>query len=169
MKNLFTLFIALLLGGSAYAQSAISACNDPEGGIQIFFYEANNCPAAPGDLAGMDTIGFHSGANQWANVIAWDAAGALGGINMGGDTFRVYIADPATYYGAATVDNIYFVFNQGFVDPSTPWGSEGKADDGAGGCADFSIVIADVTETCRTSATTSIRDAQLDLGLSVAP
>lgn len=172
MKNLYVLLICFCMASTMQAQEVISACNDSlAGGIQIIYDYSLNCPTAPGDLSAYDTLGFHSGGNQWASVIDWDNAAAVNAVRIDtADVYRVYLADPAAYYNLATLDNIFFVSNQGPGDSANPWSSEGKEDDGNGGCADFSVTIADITETCATSvATTSIEELRLDKQISIAP
>lgn len=174
MKSIFT-FVALLFAATfVNAQEAISACNDPNGGVQIIFDYSANCPAAPGNLGALDTIGFHSGGTDdptvgWGTAVDWDASGATFALNDGNGMFTVYMADPDAYYGVTNMARINFVFNEGLqaADPTNPWASEGKADDGAGGCADFNVILADVTETC--AKTASIRKQVIDLGFNVAP
>lgn len=149
MKQIYSLVTFSLIACFATAQDkSISACNHPEGGIQISFDYSEACPNAPGDLSGMDEIGFHSGVNGWATSVAWDAADALTAANDGDDIFTLYIADPETYYGEASITEYNFVFNQGAEVPADPWASEGKADDGMGGCTDLTLSVANITETC---------------------
>ncbi|WP_367390369.1 T9SS type A sorting domain-containing protein [Lewinella sp. LCG006] len=162
MKNLYVFAFTLLTFGALTAQSTgISGCNDPNGGIQIAFEEALGCNA--GALAGMSAIGFHSGANMWSSVVDWNASGAVTASNNGSDVFTAYIADPNAYYGTS-VDNIWFVFNQGPTDPNNPWSAEGKRNDN-GNCADFSINLSEITETCAISAST--KDLLLELDFQV--
>lgn len=142
------------------------ACNDPEGGIQIWFDYNQNCPTSPGSLAGLPAIGFHSGANGWAKVVEWNGANATTGVNIGNDTFVVDLPDPNAYYGT-TVTAINFVFNQGATNPAEPWASEGKADNGAGGCNDFYLDLTTITETCPES--TGLNDVLLDKSLTIMP
>lgn len=167
MKSIYTIAFFLCLGSFVQAQSPISACNRADGGIEIAFDYSLNCPNAPGDLSGLAEIGFHSGADMWSAVVDWDAADAVTGVNDGNDLFTVTLEDPAAYYGAAPSENIYFVFNQGPETPDTPWDSEGKDDDGAGGCADFFVVLADITEDCE--AVNSVADLKLDNEITVSP
>jgi hypothetical protein len=148
MKKIY--FFAMFLFTTVCVQAQASACNDAAGGIQISFDYSMNCSAAPGDLAGMAEIGFHSGANDWSTGVDWDAADAVTAMNDGGDIFTVSL-DPDAYYGVVVTD-VKFVFNQGPATPATAWDSEGKMDDGAGGCVDFQIFIADITTDCATSA-----------------
>jgi hypothetical protein len=69
--SIFLAFIAFAF--IAQAQNpVIWACNQPSGGIEIYFDLNENCAAAPGDLSGMSEIGFHSGANMWSAVVDWD-------------------------------------------------------------------------------------------------
>ncbi len=173
MKNIYPFLLAMLAMGSAHAQNAaISACNDPNGGIQIALDYSQNCADAPGDLSGLDSIGFHSGANQWSSVVEWNASGVVPAVALAADSFRVYIPDVQAYYGLSEdPESIYFVFNEGAsaADPSNPWASEAKDADinEDGNCDDFFITLADVTETC--AATASIRNQVIDLGFKVAP
>jgi len=178
MKGIFT-FITLLFAvsfASAQNNAAISACNDPSGGIQIVYDYSLNCTAAPGSFVGLDTIGFHSGgttdpADGWNSggaTMEWDATGAVNGMNDGNDVFTVYIADVDAYYAGSTgIARINFVFNQGPANGDAPWDSEGKDDDGAGGCQDFNVIIDDITDAC--AKTASIRNQVIDLGFNVAP
>jgi hypothetical protein len=168
----FTLCMLFFFTFGAYAQNdAISGCNDPNGGIQIIFDLEENCPTAPGSLAGKERIGFHSGYNQWQGVIAYDNANAVNGVNNSQDTFIVYIPDVDAYYSqsSGTVTRIDFVFNQGLTDPNEPWASEGKDKDNNndGNCDDFFLLLSSVTETC--AFTASSRRPFLDLSFRVSP
>ena len=161
------LFILPFLSMAFYQQAQVMwACNDPAGGIQIWFDYNQNCPNSPGSLAGLAEIGFHSGANGWASVVAWDDANATTGVNVGNDTFLVDLPDPNAYYGTATTA-INFVFNQGTVNTSEPWGAEGKEDDGMGGCLDFFVDLLTITETCPTA--TSVHELLLRKELTIYP
>lgn len=157
------MFFAALSVTFTFAQTdPVSGCNDPAGGIQLIFDDANGC--TPGALAGMTEVGFHSGINGFMNVVDWNASGAVTGVNNGEDDFIIYLADPDAYYGGAATQ-IDFVLNQGPSDPGNPWSAEGKKDDGAGGCADLTIMLSSITETCEVSAST--RDLLLDLDFQV--
>lgn len=170
LKALPVKALVLTLFGLSYTISGIAqvmwACNDPEGGIQIWFDYSQNCPNSPGSLAGMQEIGFHSGANGWASVVDWNNANAVTGINMGSDTFVVDIDDLTAYYGTTTTA-INFVFNQGPADAANPWNSEGKADDGVGGCADFYLDLTTLTQAC--PMISGLQDLQLEKDLIIAP
>ncbi len=161
-------FLLLLFIGAAWQTQAqvMTACNDPEGGIQIWFNYNLNCPSSPGSLAGKPEIGFHSGANGWAKVVEWNGSNAVHGVNIGNDTFVVDLPDPNAYYGI-TVTAINFVFNQGATNPAEPWGSEGKADNGAGGCNDFYLEMASITQVCPTIS--AAKDLLLDKTLKITP
>ena len=139
--SLFT-FCSLSFGVTAQNNAAISACLSGSD-VSISFDNALNCAAAPGSLSGMATIGFHSGADSWSTIIDWDAATALQATNDGSDVYTITM-DPATYYGVA-VSTVHFVYNMGPTDPAGPWASEGKDDDGAGGCADFMVDVASLS------------------------
>lgn len=170
MKKFYSLIMVAFFAAGFFstlsAQEVVWACNDPEGGVQIWYDYGQNCPASPGSLSGLDRIGFHSGVNGWTSVIDWDAATAVQGANMGNDTFVVRILSPDDYYGVA-VTNFDFVFNQGPEDGNAPWDAEGKKDDGAGACLDFAIAVADITENC--AQTLSLEDRLLSQKLTVAP
>ena len=141
-----TLALGASIGLQAQPESPVSACTINEGaGVEITFDDTKNCAAAPGELAGLAAIGFHSGANQWSNVVEWDKAGAMNAMAVDDSTFRVTIDTLASYYGTTdAIENVFMVFNQGPADAANPWSSEGKADDGSGACADISIVMADL-------------------------
>lgn len=160
------LFFFMLLAGSSTNAQVMWGCNDPDGGIQVWFDYSQNCPNSPGSLAGMSEIGFHSGANGWASVIEWDHANSTTGMNMGNDTFAVFLPSPNTYYGV-TVSAINFVFNQGPSNAAEPWGAEGKENDGNGGCADFYLDLLSIAETC--PATTGVENLLLDNNLTISP
>ncbi len=144
---------------------AEGSCINTDGTITIVFDETQNCDIVVGELGGMDEIGFHSGANQWASVVTWDDADAMTALNDGSDKFSVTI-DPETYYGVdpADIENIFMVFNQGPAFPDTPWESEGKDQDYEldGNCDDLHIII-DQLPTCSfdptTTASASLKDA----------
>ena len=163
MMKLYTL-AALLVAGttSLSAQQAIEACTTASGGLEITFDDAANCAAAPGELADLSAIGFHSGANQWSSVVTWDAGNATTGAAVGNGRFKVTIDDLEAYYGTSGIENVFFVFNQGPADPADPWSAEGKTDDGSGGCADFSVVLADL-QGCTTSSATEPLDVAIAL------
>lgn len=166
MKAIYTIAFFLCLGTFAQAQQeVVSACNLPDGGVQITFDYSQNCPASPGSLAGLANIGFHSGVNGWSNVVDWDAATAVNGVNDGSDIFTVTLTDPTTYYGVAPTE-YNFVFNQGPANAGAPWDAEGKMDDGTGtACLDFAIPVADITEACLVS----VHDLKLTNAIFVAP
>lgn len=161
------IFACLLFSASlAMAQNdAISACVNQEAGtVTIEFDYSLNCTSAPGSLVGKEQIGFHSGGNMWANVVAFDDVGAEPATNDGNELFSVTVA-PETYYGVALGDlaSIYFVFNQGVTDPGAPWDSEGKGELDAA-CVDFFVIIDELGE-CLTSTV----DLELSSSLQVVP
>lgn len=164
MKKVYVSFVLLLaFSFGAKAQGGATSCLDTDT-IRITFDLSKNCTTAPGSLAGMSNIGFHSGADSWSTVVDWDAAGAVQAKNDGNDMFSVAI-EPISYYGlAAAPTDIKFVFNQGPTDAAAPWGSEGKDQDAAG-CTDFVITVADLA-ACTTS------DTEVELAenkISIAP
>ena len=155
-------FCCLSLSITAQNNAAISACLNGSD-VSISFDNALNCAAAPGSLSGMATIGFHSGADSWSTVIAWDDASAVEATNDGADVYTLTM-DPATYYGVAA-STIHFVYNSGPTTASTnAWENEGKDDDGAGGCADFMVDIAALSPCA-----TSVNEVVLNDIVNVAP
>ena len=172
MKKLYFVLSFLLFAGFAMAQNneaiAASCKNTAAESIKIVFDESLNCVVAPGDLAGMSEIGFHTGYNAWTNVVSWDAATAVHLVNNGSDIFEATIT-PSTYYldgpAWASITAINFVLNQGPADPTTPWGSEGKDNNADGtGCQDFFLEIANMTE-----CVSSTVDVTLANSLTVTP
>ena len=159
--SLFT-FCCLSFSMTAQNNAAISACLSGSD-ISISFDNAFNCAAAPGSLSGMAAIGFHSGADSWSTIIDWDAATALQATNDGADIYTLTM-DPATYYGVAA-STVHFVYNMGPTDPAGPWASEGKDDDGAGGCADFMVDIASLSPC----SATGFNEVTLNDVINVAP
>lgn len=164
MNKLFTISLFSFLtctGINAQNNAAISACTNGTN-VQISFDISLNCAAAPGSLSGMTDIGFHSGADNWSTVVTWDAATAVSATNNGSDVFTVEI-DPSAYYGVAA-STLHFVYNSGPADPANPWNSEGKDDDGSGGCQDFLVDIASLSPCA-----TSINEVTIDDIVSVYP
>ena len=72
--------------------------------------------------------------------------------------------DPAAYYGVAA-STVHFVYNGGPADPANPWASEGKDDDGAGGCADFMVDVAALSPC----SGTSVEEVSLKDIITVSP
>ena len=140
-----------------------NSCMNDDGTITIRFDLQFNCDIAPGDLSGMSEIGFHSGANGWQHVVAWDAEGAVTAVNNGNDVFEVTI-DPVAYYDGieslADLEDIMMVFNQGPTVPDEPWGSEGKTD-GDGTCADIILVVSELRNCSDIGGSGSITSAGL--------
>ena len=140
-----------------------NSCMNDDGTITIRFDLQFNCDIAPGDLSGMSEIGFHSGANGWQHVVAWDAEGAVTAVNNGNDVFEVTI-DPVAYYDGieslADLEDIMMVFNQGPTVPDEPWGSEGKTD-GDGTCADIILVVPELRNCSDIGESGSITSAGL--------
>ncbi len=139
---------ASLMGATTAANSCVNA---EAGTVTIQFDNSLNCPEADADgvLAGATALGFHSGANDWASVVEWDAAGAMQATNNGNDIFSVTI-DPMAYYGVALADlqNIQLVMNNGVDNPAGAWDATGKdeRDGGFGGaepCSDLVFVVAE--------------------------
>ena len=137
-----------LLGPTTAANSCIDTTDNT---VRIDFDLGLNCPEAdPGNLlAGVAELGFHSGANDWSSVVAWDDAGAMRAVNNGNDIFSVKV-DPMAYYGVAMADleNIIMVMNNGIANPSDPWTNSGKddRDGGFGGvepCSDLVFALSE--------------------------
>ncbi|MAJ05377.1 MAG: hypothetical protein CL832_08245 [Crocinitomicaceae bacterium] len=164
MKKIYlSLFAFCGLTIATMAQDpAISACLNGTN-VQITFDNSLNCAAAPGSLSGMAAIGFHSGHDGWADVVDWDAATAVNASNDGADMFTLEL-DPNAYYATPVAQLINWVYNGGPADPANPWANEGKPDDGAGGCGDFSIDI-----TTLSACATSVNEVVLNDIVNVAP
>jgi Secretion system C-terminal sorting domain len=149
MKSFFTFFSIILsftLVNGQINQTAITGCKTAAGGLEIIYDWSKNCPASPGKLQGLAKVGFHSGVNTWMNVVSWDAATVVTGTALAtgatNNKFKVTIPNLKTYYGIADLPTVVnFVFNQGATVPATPWGSEGKAFEGAD-CKDFFVTYA---------------------------
>ncbi len=125
-----------VLTSPALLSEAAGSCMDRNLGLlRIGFDQSMNCPEADsaGVLAGLDAIGFHSGANNWSPVVAWDDEGSKQAKNEGNNVFSVVI-DPAAYYGLPldSIEFISFTYNNGVANPDDPWAITGK-DIGAGG------------------------------------
>ena len=143
----------------------ISACLNGSN-VQITFDLLYNCANAPGSLSGMGSIGFHSGHDGWADVIAWDSSAAVTAANDGADAFT-WEFDPATYYANPVVSIINWVHNGGPENPASPWDNEGKTDDAtATGCQDFSL---DISSLAACSGSTDLNEVVLKDALSVSP
>ena len=154
---------------SSPALKSAGSCYDPNNGlVKIRWDEAQNCPNAPGELAGKAEIGFHSGAASFTDVVEWNAANAQTAVNDGSDVFEVVI-DPVSYYAGVNnfgdLQNIYMVFNQGPTDPGSPWGSEGKDVDIDNNCVDLRLIISDLP-TCDLTNTI---DRELENSLVAIP
>ena len=153
-----------------------NSCLNEDGTLTIQFDLQFNCLVAPGNLAGMSEIGFHSGANNWSTVVEWDAEGAATAVNDGNDVFSVTI-DPVAYYGLGSIDeleNIMMVFNQGALFPDAPWESEGKAKDGAGvgggldgNCDDIILVFSELRNCSNIGGGGSLTSSSLQAGSCV--
>jgi hypothetical protein len=183
MKKLYIMVIAAAFTTAAFAQgqTAVTACKKASGEISIVYDLAKNCAnvgAGSKDTLGKRTqIGFHSGANGFTIVRAWDSAPGAGGLaaikalRMAGTSgvtskFHVVIPNPVTYYntGATVITDIKFVFNDGAqglaATGNFPWYAEGKATNAAGtGCEDFAITLATLA-TCATG-TTELQDLKM--------
>lgn len=145
---------------------AAGSCMDRNLGLlRVGFDQSMNCPEADtaGVLAGLDAIGFHSGANEWSSIVAWDDEGSKQAKNEGNNVFSVVI-NPAAYYGLPldSIQNIAFLYNNGVANPDDPWGITGK-DIGAGGfggedpCKNLFLLLAelpgcDLSETATSHA-----------------
>ena len=141
------------IGSSALAAGS---CKDPESGrIRVAFDNSLNCPEADPDgvIAGTEALGFHSGANNWAVAVAWDAEGAMQAENNGSDVFSVTL-DVMEYYGIPydSLQNIQIVMNNGVANPGDAWSVAGRdsRNGGFGGeepCSDLVFELSEVP-TC---------------------
>ncbi len=159
-----------LFSDAADANSCLDADN---GQLKIELDYALACPE--GDptmaLAAASALGFHSGANDWAQVVGWDAPGAVQLASDGNGNFTAAI-DLAAYYGipAAEVTNIKFVANNGPDNPADPWSVAFRdpRNGGFGGnepCSDLVLILAEVP-ACQVSDT---RHAAPTPSLHIAP
>ncbi len=170
MQKLYMAAAFTVLALVSHAQtSAVSACKKASGEINIFYDVSKNCtgtpPGSAATLGSRTEIGFHSGANGWSVVREWDLANSVRGVRISGAdltaVFQVTLTNPAAYYGLSVAPaTINFVFNDGAQgSPATanfPWYAEGK-DQGANGCLDFGIPVADLA-TCAASGTQDLRN-----------
>ena len=175
MKKIYTLLVLALCAISLNAQTqpGVSACLKASGELSIVFDISKNCSgvaAGSKDTLGKRTaIGFHSGANDWNKVVAFDAMGVVQAKRMAGTSgatakFHITIPNVMSYYGlTAMPSNIKFVLNDGITTPGTPWAFEGKAQ-GATACEDFALTTASLT-ACAASS----QDLRSSVNSRVAP
>lgn len=169
MKKLYILLMAVVFAFSIHAQDntsipLVGTCLNPDEGTIEFLFDLNaNCPEADpnGVLPGVQQMGFHSGANDWSSIVAWDDAAALPAVNNGNDTLTLTV-NVSDYYGIAFGDlsDIKMVVNNGFADPSDPWtvalrdSTDGSSFGDPTDCSDLILVISD-TPTCSDLSQTS--------------
>ena len=142
----------VLFSDAGDSQTCVDAA---DGLIQIDMDYNLACPEgdSTGVLAGASSLGFHSGANDWAEIVAWDDAGAVQLTNDGADNFSVII-DAAAYYGIpfGDIENIIMIGNNGPNDPDAAWDNVIKdpEDGGAFGnptpCSDLKLVMAEAPQ-----------------------
>ena len=120
--------------------------------VKIAFDQTQNCPEADtaNVLAGMEALAFHSGANNWASIVAWDDDGAKTASNDGNNVFEL-VLNPETYYGLPfdSITNIEFLFNNGLASPDDPWtitGKDSRDGTGFGGAEPCSNLLLDFSE-----------------------
>lgn len=151
------------------------SCVDPATGkIKIDLDYGQACPEGDTEmvLAGASALGFHSGANDWAVVVAWDDSNAAQLVNDGNDNFSAVI-DAQAYYGLPLdqITNIVMIGNNGVENPAEPWavGLRDPRDGGFGGsepCSDIVLII-DEAPTCNLS--TGVQDIVLQHSFKVSP
>ncbi len=163
---------ASLLGATTAANSCVDTIN---GTVTIDFDQSLNCPEADtaNVLAGVSALGFQSGANDWAQVVAWDDEGAMNATNNGNNIFSVTV-NVQEYYGIPldSLRNIKMVMNNGIETPDDPWLITGRdeRDGGFGGtepCSDLVFLISEapacpvepeiITSTALLSATDTVQ------------
>jgi hypothetical protein len=139
---------ASLLGATTAANSCVDTIN---GTVTIDFDQSLNCPEADtaNVLAGVSALGFQSGANDWAQVVAWDDEGAINAMNNGNNIFSVTV-NVQEYYGIPldSLRNIKMVMNNGIETPDDPWSITGRdeRDGGFGGtepCSDLVFLVSE--------------------------
>jgi len=147
----------------ALFSEAAGSCVDRNFGlVKIAFDNTLNCPEADTEkvLAEATALGFHSGANSWSSVVAWDDAGAKTAVNNGNGVFSVVI-NPLKYYGISldSLSTISMVMNNGVMNPDAAWSATGRDErnGGFGGDEPCSDLIFDISEapSCDLSETTS--------------
>ncbi len=163
MNKFYHLFLLLLISMNIGAQDLITShalagtCIDADAGEVHFIFDLNqNCPEADvnGVLPGTQQMGFHSGANDWASIIEWNAAEASILENNGADSFLLTV-NIQDYYDVAFEDltDIQIVINNGFEDPDDPWtiafrdSLDGEAFGNAEPCSNLKMIVADIP-TC---------------------
>ena len=151
----------------------IATCVDPaRGKVRISFDLSRNCPEADPDnvLAGMNALGFHSGANNWASTVNWDAENAVQATNDGNDVFTVTI-DVMEYYGIPydSLQNIEFLLNNGPSSPEDPWTITGKDPRDGGGFGNeepCSNLLLDISEADECELPDVLTSLELTSGLA---
>ena len=174
MKKFYALVIfALSLNAISAQTSAISACKTANGATNIVFSLKRNCTTVGRDtFMKRDSIGFHSGVNNWAAQKPFDAAGALRGAHrkaIGDSSVLVVIPNLITYFGlpaGSAVTDLKFVFNDGVAKPGAPWSAEGKEKDAAGACQDFLIAN---PLTALATCGTNTQELRSDVNMTLAP
>jgi hypothetical protein len=121
-------------------------------------------------LVGAVELGFHSGANDWASIVAWDDPNAVTLTNDGNDNFSAII-DVQAYYGLPLADlvNIQMVANNG-PSGGDPWANVIKdpRNGGFGGtdpCSDLKMIISEAPD-CNMVSTV---DIELQHSFKVTP
>jgi hypothetical protein len=154
-----TLVLALMgglaVGTQAQTSSALdgSCRDDATGTVTLTIDGSIQCASEAVNILdqGYPTIGFHSGANNFANLVSWDDAAAVAATQDAVDPTRYNVTiDIAAYYGIDYCDaeNIAFVLNEGVQD------SNGNAFDTVGrdtlpglfGCSDLLAVISELPQ-----------------------
>ncbi len=147
---------------SLFSEAAGSCVDRNFGLVKIAFDNSLNCPEADSGnaLAAATALGFHSGANSWSSVVAWDDAGAKQAVNDGNGVFSVVI-NPEKYYGISidSLRTISMVMNNGVMNPAAPWEVTGRDErnGGFGGDEPCSDLVFDLSEapSCDLSETAS--------------
>lgn len=131
MKNLYLIFLACFLTVFLFGQNPnnshtiLGSCLNPdEGTVKILIDLNQNCPEADpnGVLVGASEIGFHSGVNDWATILAWDDPNAVTLMNNGNDTFELTL-NTMDYWGVpfGDISNLRLIGNNGIADPDNAW------------------------------------------------
>ena len=152
-----------ILTSPALLTDSTGTCMDRNFGLlKIGFDYALNCTDADTLmlLDGAPAIGFHSGANNWAQTINWDAEGAKQATNEGNNVFSL-VLNPAAYYGLPLeeISNIEFLFNNGPAMPDDPWAAKGESSTAGafGACGNLLVYLnelpnCDLSETATSHA-----------------
>jgi hypothetical protein len=173
--------LALTIFGQEYnpdnSHALVESCLDfDEGSVTLTLDLTENCPEADpnGAFLGTPELGFHSGVNNWAQTIPWDAPNAATWTNDGNDVFSLTL-NTLDYWGVSigNIENIRIIGNNGIEEPNDPWSLTARdsfdviANGNWESCSDLIIWIFK-TPTCSSDPSNSKEIQQLG-GFRAAP